>query len=264
MTENRRLLQIDGKRIIVTGGARGMGSSAVRAFVAEGGHVASFDVMDDLGRKVAAEAGKSGPGTVRFYHCDISKKSEVDDVFKSAVGDLGGLDALVNAAGIDRAAKAEEITEEQWNEVFQVNVLGTLFTNQAAFHHMRDHGGRIINFGSGAGMRGSAGVSHYAASKGAVIAWTRSVAQEWGKYGITVNAMAPAIWTPMYNEYRARMTPEELKAHDAKFATEIPMGGKLGDPDRDLAPVLVFLVSDGSRFVTRQTIVVNGGLYEGR
>jgi NAD(P)-dependent dehydrogenase (short-subunit alcohol dehydrogenase family) len=253
-------MQLKGKRIIVTGGARGIAASAVRAFAEEGAQVASFDIIDDLGEKVAAEASKRGPGTVRFYHCDVSSRSEVQNAFDSAIGNLRGLDALVNVAGVERTAPAEEITDKDWDLIFNVNVKGTLYTNQAAFKHLRDHGGRILNFGSQAGMNGMPGAAAYSAAKGAVIAWTHTVAQEWGKYGITVNAIVPGMWTPMYEEHRARLSPEELTAHDAIMASLIPLGGRLGQPDRDIAPVLVFLVGDGARFITGQIIPVDGGL----
>ncbi|MDO8473672.1 MAG: SDR family NAD(P)-dependent oxidoreductase [Dehalococcoidia bacterium] len=252
-------MQLEKKRIIVTGSARGMAASALNAFVSEGASVAGLDVKDDLGTKVAEEAARKGPGNSRYFHCDISKKAEVDKIFDAAVRHLGGLDALVHAAGIKRSNPAENITEEEWDLVMDVNIKGTMFTNQAAFRHMREHGGRIVNFGSSAGMRGLPGAAHYSASKGAVLAWTRTVAQEWGKYNITVNAVAPAIWTPMYQETRGKMTPEQLKAHDAAKAISIPIGGRLGDPDRDMAPVLVFLVSDGARFIDGQTIAIDGG-----
>ncbi len=253
-------MQLQKKRIIVTGSARGMAASALNAFVFEGASVAGLDVKDDLGLQVVNEATKRAPqGKARYFHCDISNRAEVDRVFKAAVEHLGGLDALVHAAGVKRATPAENIPDEEWDLVMDINIKGTLYTNQAAFRYMREHGGRIVNFGSGAGMRGLSGAAHYSASKGAVLAWTRTVAQEWGKYNITVNAVAPAIWTPMYQETRSKFTPEQLKAHDAAKATGIPIGGRLGDPDRDMAPVLVFLVSDGARFISGQTIAVDGG-----
>ena len=137
---------------------------------------------------------------------------------------------------------------------------GTLYTNQAAFRHMQGHGGRIINFGSGAALRGQRGSAHYSASKAAVMAWTRTVAQEWASHGIRVNNVVPAIWTPMYDAHRARMSPQELAIHDMAMQHVIPLGGKLGDADADLAPVMVFLASDASRFITGQAIVVDGGM----
>jgi NAD(P)-dependent dehydrogenase (short-subunit alcohol dehydrogenase family) len=130
----------------------------------------------------------------------------------------------------------------------------------AAFELLADTGGRFINFGSSAGAKGYPGKAHYAASKGAVLAWTRTVAKEWGHTGVTVNALAPAIATPMYARTRASMTPEQLAEHDADLARTMSVGGRLGDVDRDLVPVVGFLAGPGSRFVTGQTISVDGGV----
>jgi 2-hydroxycyclohexanecarboxyl-CoA dehydrogenase len=250
-----------GKRIIVTGGARGIGGSAAAAFVRADASVATLDVIDDLGRETAEAATSAGPGRATYYHCDISRRDEVQEVFAAATQALGGLDALVNVAAIETRAPAESITEEEFDATISVNLRGTFLTNQAAFPYLRDNGGgRIVNFASGAALYPYLNGAHYSASKGAVISWTRTVAHEWGKHKISVNAVNPVIWTPMYEESRARYTPEELAAHDAKFAERIPMGGRSGDPDRDMAPVLVFLVGDGSRFITGQVISVDGGM----
>ncbi len=258
--EEGNRMQLAGKRIIVTGGARGIAGSAVRAFAVEGAQVASLDVLDDLGEKVASEASQKGPGKVRFYHCDISNRAQVQSVFDAAVGHLGGLDAMLNIAAVERTGKAEELEDGDTELILNVNIKGTIYTNQAAFKHLRDKGGSIVNFGSAAGMIGQPNAAHYAASKGAVLSWTRTVAKEWAKYGIRVNAMAPGIWTPMYEAHRARMSPQELVSHDKMMAMVVSLGGKLGDPDRDMAPTLVFMVSDGARFITGQTIAVDGGL----
>ena len=252
-------MQLQGKKIIVTGGARGIAASVVRAYAAQGAKVASLDVLDTEGKQTAALINEQYPGAVTYYHCDIANREEVAAVFEAAVSAMGGLDAMANIAGVERTAPAEEITREHWDLIFDVNVRGTLHTNQAAFDHMREHGGRIINFGSAAGLNGMPGAAHYSASKGAVLAWTRTVAQEWARYGITVNAVAPMIWTPMYDTHRAKMSAEQLAEHDRRLASIIPLGGKLGDADRDLAPVMVFLASDGSRFMTGQTLNVDGG-----
>jgi NAD(P)-dependent dehydrogenase (short-subunit alcohol dehydrogenase family) len=249
-------MRLEDRRIIVTGGASGIGAAAVRAYAREGAQVASLDVNDAGGRRVAAEAGPN----VRYHHCDVSRRAEVVDAFARAVTDLGGLDVLAHVAGVERGAPAEAITDEEWDLVFAVNVKGTLYTNQAAFLHMRGRGGRIINFGSGAGIRGQRGSAHYSAAKAAVMGWTRTVAQEWARHAITVNAVVPAIWTPMYDAHRARMSEEERTVHDLAMQHVIPLGGRLGDPDRDLAPVMVFLASDDCRFMTGQVIAVDGGM----
>jgi NAD(P)-dependent dehydrogenase (short-subunit alcohol dehydrogenase family) len=251
-------MQLRDRRIIVTGGASGIGAAAVRAFVREGARVASLDVNDEAGRRVAAEA--AGGGRVTYHHCDVARRDEVASVFDRAHAELGGLDVLTHAAGVQRGTPAAEIGDEEWDLVFAVNVKGTLYTNQHAFRLMQAGGGRIINFGSGAGIRGQRGSAHYAAAKAAVMAWTRTVAQEWARHAITVNAIVPAMWTPMYEAHRARMSAEERSMHDLTMQQVVPLGGRLGDPDRDMAPVLVFLAGDGARFVTGQAIAVDGGM----
>lgn len=247
---------LQGKRAIVTGGASGIGAATVRAYVAAGARVVALDVDETQGRSVAAGAGAAAV----FMRCDVAERGQVAAAFARAVAHLGGLDIMANVAGIERRTPAEDIGDEEWDDIFRVNVKGTVYTNQAAFRAMRDGGGRIINFGSGAGIRGQAGSAHYSASKGAVMAWTRTVAQEWAKFRITVNSVVPAIWTPMYDAYRARMGDQERVIHDMAMQHVIPLGGRLGDPDADAGPVMVFLASDMSRFITGQCIAVDGGM----
>ncbi|HLY36899.1 MAG TPA: SDR family NAD(P)-dependent oxidoreductase [Candidatus Binatia bacterium] len=244
------------RRIVVTGGASGIAAATVRAYAREGASVVSLDVNDEAGRRVAAEAGER----VTFAHCDVSRRDEVFAAIDRAAGAMGGLDVLANVAGIERGTPAEDIPDDEWESVFAVNVNGTLYTNQAAFRHMKAGGGRIINFGSGAAIRGQRGSAHYSAAKAAVMAWTRTVAQEWARYAITVNAVVPAIWTPMYDAHRARMSEEQRAIHDMTMQYVIPLGGRLGDPDRDIAPVMVFLATDAARFITGQAIAVDGGM----
>lgn len=247
--------QLDGRKIAVTGGARGIGAAVVSAYVEQGARVVSLDLgaSEDL-------LASDGPGWSRSRHCDVADSASVKQAFAWASEQLGGLDVLVHAAGIAPNAKAEDIELDQWEQVFAVNARGTFLTNRAAYQYMQEKGGRIINFASAAGVMGQPGKAHYAASKGAVLAWTRTVAREWGAKDITVNAIAPAMWTPMYDATRASMSPEQLQQHDAFMTANIPLGGRLGEPRRDLAPMLVFLAGDGSRFITGQTLVVDGGM----
>ena len=249
-------MRLRDRRIIVTGAASGIAAATVRAYAAEGARVAALDVNDDAGRRVAAEAGER----VTYHHCDVSRRAEVEEVFAHAADAMGGLDVLAHVAGVERATPAEDIPEAEWDLVFDVNAKGTLYTNQAAFRHMKARGGRIVNFGSGAGIRGQRGSAHYSAAKGAVMAWTRTVAQEWARYGITVNSIVPAIWTPMYEAYRQRMSEQERAIHDLAMQHVIPLGGRLGDPERDIAPVMVFLGGDGARFITGQVFAIDGGM----
>jgi NAD(P)-dependent dehydrogenase (short-subunit alcohol dehydrogenase family) len=249
-------MQLDGLGIIVTGAANGIGAATLAAYVREGARVAALDVEDERGRARVAALGDHA----RYFHCDVSRKDEVERSFADAVAWLGRLDVLTHVAGIERGGPAESISAEDWATVLGVNLLGTVFTNQTAFRYLKDHGGRIVNFGSGGAVRGQVGSSHYAASKGAVHAFTRTVAQEWGGYGITVNAVAPGAWTRMYDEYLDRLGEAGREMAVNAMRHMIPLGGKLGDPDRDLAPVLVFLASAAAHFITGQLIAVDGGL----
>jgi len=241
------------RRIIITGGASGMGESLVRAFPGLGAEVVSLDVSEREGQEIA-EASNA-----RFVRCDVAEQSSVEAAIAQAVDTLGGLDVLIHAAGIAPGGAAEEISLETWNRVMSINATGTFLTNQAAFRYLKGDGGQIINFASAAGVQGLKNKAAYSASKGAVVAWTRTAAQEWAKYNITVNAMAPAIWTPMYDKTRASMTAEQLAAHDAYMATAVPLGGKLGDVEKDFVPVLAFFSGTGARFMTGQVFPVDGG-----
>jgi NAD(P)-dependent dehydrogenase (short-subunit alcohol dehydrogenase family) len=241
----------------VTGAAGASGSAAARAFAREGARVVALDVDDERGRKVAAEIGPAAS----YLHCDVSRRAEVDEAFARAVAWLGGLDILAHAGGIWRGGKpAEEIGDGEWEEMLAIVATGTRNVNQAAFPYLRERGGRILNFGSGSGIRGQRGAAHYAAAKGAVMAWTRTIAQEWARYGITAHSIVPAVRSAMHESFLGGLSREQRAAHARAMQSAIPLGGDSGDADRDLAPVLVFLASDMSHFMTGQAIPVDGGM----
>ena len=252
-------MQLRDKRIIVTGGASGIAAAAVKAYVREGARVISLDVNDDLGTAVINEASEGATHAPAYLHCDVADHEEVSSVFAHAIESMGGLDVLAHVAGIERCTPAEAIDADEYQAVFTTNVWGTMSTNQAALQGMRDGGGSMINFSSGAGIQGLAGRGTYAATKGAVLAWTRTIAREWARLGIRVNAVAPAILTPMAEAATARLSEQEQAMEKKMLTMAIPLGGKLGNADRDMAPVMVFLASDASRFITGQTLCVDGG-----
>ncbi len=251
---------LEGKRAIVTGSARGMGAATVRAYVNAGARVFAMDTNDEAGQTVAAAASETGPGQAHYLHVDVADQASVQTAFAEAVASLGGLDVLAHPAAIQRSSDAGEVSVADWDLMFAVNVRGTMLTNQAAYHHMRTSGGgSIINFGSISGQRPEPGAAAYSAAKGAVHAWTRTAAGSWGADNVRVNAILPAMATPMYQEAMARASDAEREAAFWRNRQSIALGQEYGDPDQDLAPVMVFLASDASHFITGQLLPVDGG-----
>lgn len=254
-------MQLKDKRIIVTGGAQGIGAATVRAYAAAGATVTAMDLNAESGEQVAASATAAGPGSVVFRKLDVSDRAAVDKAFAAAAEDMGGLDVMVNVAGIQRFADADAPDPDFVEHIYRINVFGTMNTDGAAYRIMKaTGGGSIINFGSEAGFTAEPNNAVYGSTKGAVHTWTRSVAREWGRDNVRVNAVLPYMTTPMYQAFRDAMSPEDLAAHDAQTAQDIPLGGKFGDAEKDLAPVMVFLADDASHFITGQLLPVDGGL----
>ena len=242
---------LPGRRILVTGGATGIGAAAVR-------------VLHAAGARVAATYHRTPPdddaAAVTWLRCDVRDADAVDATVGSAVRELGGLDVLVNAAGLWQPGVPGQITSAEIDSLLETNVKATILTNQAAHAQMRGSGGRIINFGSAEAVMGSPIAAVYAASKGAVQAWTRSAAKAWGADRVTVNALAPAVQTAGADRLREFLGPDAAAYIDKQMKLSIPLGGKLGDPAGDLGPVLVFLAGEGAGFITGQLIPVDGGL----
>jgi NAD(P)-dependent dehydrogenase (short-subunit alcohol dehydrogenase family) len=246
-------MDLTGRRIIITGGTSGMGAALVKAFPKEGASVVFW------GRNESAGAELSGATGAKFLKVEVSDEKQVNDAMAKSVELLGGVDVFIHCAGVAPGCPAENITMDVWNLAMETNATSTYLTNVAVFPYMKENGGHIINFTSAGGIQGYKNKAAYAASKGAVTAWTRSVAMEWAQYNIRVNMIAPTIWTPMYDKTRAAMTPEQLQAHDAYMKNAVPLGGKLGDADRDFEPIMSFLASEDAHYLTGQTFCIDGG-----
>jgi NAD(P)-dependent dehydrogenase (short-subunit alcohol dehydrogenase family) len=241
------------RRILVTGGATGIGAAAVGVLTAAGASVAATyhrtPPPDDL--------------AAHWLQCDVRDADAVSAMVRQSAEHLGGLDVLVNAAGLWQAGIPGYIGADDISFLLDTNVKATILTNQAAYAVMKDQdpkGGRIINFGSSEAVMGSAISAVYAATKGAVQAWTRSAAKAWAADQITVNALAPAVQTAGADRLRDFLGPEAATLIDQQMKMMIPLGGTLGEPARDVGPMLVFLAGPGSSFITGQLLAVDGGL----
>ena len=241
---------LQGRRILVTGGATGIGAAAV-------------GVLTEAGADVVATYHQTAPPddlAATWLQCDVRDPDAVSATMQRAADNLGGLDVLVNAAGLWQPGIPGYISPDQISFLLDTNVKATILTNQAAYALMKGTGGRIINFGSSEAVMGSPISAVYAATKGAVQAWTRSAARAWAADNVTVNALAPAVQTPGADRLREFLGQDAGALIDQQLKSMIPLGGALGDPARDLGPVLVFLAGAGSGFITGQLLAVDGGL----
>ena len=244
---------LDGKFTLVAGGASGAGEAAVDAFLAEGAKVVSLDIQP------GPKDGSRPSERFRAMTCDITNKQAVDTCFAQAVQFMGGLDAVCVPAGITARKMPEDISEEDMRRIFEINVFGTMFVNQAAFPYMKDKGGSIINFASISGIRGQVMRAHYCATKGAVAAWTRAVAMDWAKYNIRVNAIAPMIYTPIVDRVRAALPESERESFEKSIGQAQRLPGGLRGAD-SLGPTMALLAGDGASYMTGQVLSLDGGV----
>jgi NAD(P)-dependent dehydrogenase (short-subunit alcohol dehydrogenase family) len=240
--------RLDGKRVIVTGGARGIGGEIASRFAVEGARVSILDRLVDSGSRHAEEIG----GT--FHEVDLLDPLATEAVTRAAVDALGGVDVLVNSAGILRFTPLLDLTVQDWNETFSINTRAMLTTMQVSVRAMisAGTGGKIINLASMAAKKGGAGEGAYPPSKAAVVALTRMAALEWGCHGITANSLCPGyILTEMGAATRTQADIDTWSAYS-------PLG-RLGETS-DVASVALFLASPDSDYLTGQAINVTGGM----
>lgn len=259
------VVDLKGKPIIVTGGASGLGASCVKVLAQQGAVVYSFDIADASGAAVAAAATATGPGRASYRHVDISDRAAVFAAVAACAADSGGrLHAVVNIAGIGGVTALLDVTEAQLDLNFGVHLKGMVFACQAAHPFLKANGvGYIVNCASDAAIAGVPGTTPYAAAKGGVIALTRTISMEWGPDEIRANVINPVAFTGMLESLDGS-DPERYRKMTEQIKERCPLGGKKGDADKDIAPVVAFLCSDAARWVTGQLIPINGGMTNAR
>jgi 2-hydroxycyclohexanecarboxyl-CoA dehydrogenase len=237
---------LEGRRALVTGGASGIGAAIVRRLAADGAAVTVADLQGDAAARLGVEIGGAG---VRLDVTDF-------DAVAAAVRGHGPFDILVNSAGVDQHAFFTQTSPADWRRLLAVNLESVLNTTHAVLGAMQSAGyGRIVNIASEAGRLGSRGGSVYAAAKGGVIAFTRSIARENGRKGITANVVAPGpIDTPLLRQAVAREGDRIMAA-----MTGATLAGRLGTP-QEVAAAVAFLASEGAGYVTGEVLGVSGGM----
>jgi len=242
---------MEGKKVLVTGAARGIGQAIAVRFAEQGAELALCDLQADWLENTVAKVEEQGR-TARCYSVDVSDFAAVQAAVKQIGKDLGGVDVLVNNAGITKDGFMMRMSEADWDAVLDVNLKGAFaFTKNVSRLMMKQRSGAIVNIASIIGLIGNAGQCNYAASKGGVIAMTKSVAKEMASRNIRANAVAPGF-------IETAMT-DALPEENRKQMMELIPLSRLGQPD-DVADAVLFLASDQAAYITGQVLNVCGGM----
>ncbi|WP_173096127.1 SDR family NAD(P)-dependent oxidoreductase [Actinomadura verrucosospora] len=244
-----------GRSAIVTGAGDGIGRGVARRFAAEGARVLVAELNPETGERVAGELAEEFGADARFFPTDVTDRDQVEAMVAFCADLWGSVDVLVNNAwGAGTVGRVENKTDEQLARGFAMGYYGPFWAMRAAFPHMKRQGwGRVINMCSLNGVNAHMGTLEYNSAKEALRTLTRTAAREWAPTGVVVNAICPGAKSAAFHRMAAEHPEIEAAADRAN-----PMG-RLGDPETDIAPVAVFLASEGARYLTGNTLFVDGG-----
>lgn len=249
--------RFEGRTVVVTGGGGGIGGATCRRFAQEGARVAVLDLNPEAAEKVAALIRADG-GQAQALRCDITDRASVDAAVRAVQDQLGPIDVLVNNAGWDVFRPFTKTEPTQWDKLIAINLTGALHMHHAVLPGMAARkAGRIVNIASDAARVGSSGEAVYAACKGGLVAFSKTIAREHARHGITVNVVCPGPTdTALFADYKEGAgNPEKLME---AFTRSIPLG-RIGQPG-DLPGAILFFASDDAAYVTGQVLSVSGGL----
>lgn len=255
---------VENRAIIVTGSGRGIGRSIAEGLAGAGARVVIADIDPATAEATAAEIRKAG-GQAIGLPVDVTKRATVRTLIERTVAEYGRLDVMFNNAGIAQVKPFNDITEDDWHRVMDVNAMSVLIGIQEASRQfiVQGGGGKIINTSSIAGKQGYEPLAHYSASKFAVVALTQAAARAFGKHKINVNAICPGVVaTDMWKLIDKGFKDEGLTSRDNEAFESFSADILLGRPSRpdDLAGVSIFLASSGSDYMTGQSLLVDGGM----
>lgn len=249
--------KLDNKVVLITGCSAGIGRETAIRFATEGASL-SICARTESKLQETKEICESKGATVFALPCDVTKAEQLEQLIAGTISKFGKIDVLLNNAVNAKPGKPfMELSEEDLMMVFESGYLATWRLMRLCYPHMKEHGGKIINFASSSGIKGTEGYAGFASMKEAIRGLTKVVAREWGKLGITVNCIAPTAITPKM-EAIIDSFPEGRRVPQSLGFT-IPALGRIGKAYEDITPVLVFMASDDSSFITGQTLRVDGG-----
>lgn len=242
--------RLKGQLAIVTGGARGIGKGVCKVFCEEGATVAIWDVLD-IGEDTAKELADNG-GDIFFQKVDITDRASIQKALEALLAEHKKVDILINNAGVLRDRSFMKMSDEEWHTVINVNLTGLYNTTKAVIPHMKEAGyGRVVSASSVNALVGAFGQTNYCATKAGIIGFTKALAREVGRHGITVNAIAPGF---VKTEMTDSMPDEVIKAGIAQIPVK-----RIGTPE-DIAYAYLFLASKEAGFISGETLSVNGGV----